>query len=55
MIAIKSLALQTFPTARIALTVEHSDISGEVTEQADFDGEPYDLKSFENMPNTFDV
>ncbi|HEX3027265.1 MAG TPA: ATP-binding cassette domain-containing protein, partial [Clostridia bacterium] len=39
------LLLQTFPTAHIALTVEYSDISSEVTLQADFDGEAYDLKT----------
>ena len=42
---LSGILLRTFPDAHIALTVEYSDASGEVTVQADFAGEVYDLKS----------
>ena len=42
---LSGILLRSFPDMWIALTVEYSDASGEVTVQAEFTGEIYDLKS----------
>ena len=42
---LSGILLRSFPDVHIALTVEYSDASGEVTVQAEFTGEIYDLKS----------
>ncbi len=42
---LSGILLRRFPDAWIALTVEYSDTSGEVTVQADFAGAVYDFKS----------
>lgn len=40
---LSGILLRAFPRAVVSLLVEHSDLNGEVTVQASFDGEAYDL------------
>jgi ABC-type polar amino acid transport system, ATPase component len=40
---LSGILLRAFPRAVVSLLVEHSDLNGEVTVQACFDGEAYDL------------